>query len=177
MVDGLAERLPTKRMVRPVAEMLTGTTMVVDGQEVSTHKATATGNSVSPLMWLTVCDPLLRQLEQAMIEGFCYADDLAFVFESEEQLKRGISIVRRWSRQTGIEINGEKSGVMVIRANRLTPPYQSPIPDIPAVQQYSYLGVTIDDALQFTPLERSVTQKQKTFKRLLAFNWANKLGQ
>ena len=73
-----------------------------------------------------------------------------------------INIAERWSERNGIEINKAKSGIMQVRKDRRTP---NPIPrsyrGYPLVDEYMYLGVTIDNCLN---LQLEVQKKRQIEK-------------
>ena len=81
-----------------------------------------------------------------------YADDLAFTCRNKENLRRAIKATNAWCEKTGMEVNNEKSAIMVLRKDRRTPGVERGIGDeriegIRVVESYKYLGVTVEDTM------------------------------
>jgi hypothetical protein len=82
-----------------------------------------------------------------------YADDLAFTCRNKENLRRAIKATNVWCHQTGMEVNNEKSAIMVLRKDRRTPGVErgtgdEKIEGIKVATEYKYLGVTVADTME-----------------------------
>ena len=100
------------------------------------------------------------------------------VCKGEIKLFNCIRILEKWCKDFDLEINYEKSAILKVRADRRTPGLPSNlIRKFPVKTQYTYLGVEIDDCLNFRPLTKKFKSKLKTFKSQLTMCWANKLDQ
>ena len=61
-----------------------------------------------------------------------------------------IRIMEEWSKENDLPINFDKSGIMVLRADRRTRRIQEDhIGKLPVVSNYKYLGILFDDSLKF----------------------------
>ncbi|XP_049946425.1 uncharacterized protein LOC126436318 [Schistocerca serialis cubense] len=97
-----------------------------------------------------------------------YADDLAIIIKGqsrkqiEERAKTALGEVSRWTRQNKLAISHHKTVAMTIRGtfDRHRPPT---IPfegkNIKFVQEFTYLGITLDERLWFTPHVRNIQKK------------------
>ena len=77
-----------------------------------------------------------------------YADDLAFTCRNKENLRRAIRATNAWCERTGMEVNRDKSAILVLRKDRRTPgvergKVEAVIEGIGVVKEYKYLGVTV----------------------------------
>ena len=94
-----------------------------------------------------------------------YADDIAILIKGNMKLGQAINAIKTWTKEYKIEVNKEKSGIIICRKDKRTK--LSPIKDFdgyPVVQSYKYLGVMIDDCLNFNiekERKQEIREKQK----------------
>ena len=96
--------------------------------------------------------PQLEERRELNEIGFtlAFADDIVILCEGELRLHKVLQIIKCWSIRNGIEINKKKSAIMTIRVDKRTVMNKmSHINNYPLLNSYKYLGVHIDDALQF----------------------------
>ena len=82
------------------------------------------------------------------IETRAYADDIACIWNSTEQVKRSISIMKDWSSNNGMCINPHKSGILRILNRKSKCKGINNELNIPEVESYKYLGVWINQTLK-----------------------------
>lgn len=82
--------------------------------------------------------------------ALAYADDLAVCATNLSAVKKTIALVNDWSSINGISLNIKKSGAMIPKVDNRTPdPPITSIKGIPLVTTYNYLGIMIDNCLNF----------------------------
>ena len=82
------------------------------------------------------------------VPALAFADDIVAVPIGERLLARTIEATEAWAKANGMEINKDKSGIIMIRADRRTPKHkEAQIKGYPVVTEYKYLGVMIDDSV------------------------------
>ena len=107
------------------------------------------GAVLSPTLFALYINDMLTDLNRGNT-CYAFADDLVVICKGRSNLDRAMNIIENWSPLNGIAINKAKSGIMCIKADRRTPnPLSREYRDYPMVDQYKYLGVTIDNCLNF----------------------------
>ena len=81
--------------------------------------------------------------------GLALADDIVIHAKGELSLKKVINEVQEESKRLGIEVSDTKSAVMEIQRGRRRPLKRKMIYGFPATQEYKYLGVIINQKLNF----------------------------
>ena len=77
-----------------------------------------------------------------------------------------MKLIKEWGKAHGIELNLSKSAALLIRVDRRTPAYRArAIAGVPVVHQFRYLGVLIDDAISFKPMQQKFNQTVNTFQK------------
>jgi hypothetical protein len=95
----------------------------------------------SPLLFDIFIDDLLDGLDEFCYAVLAFADDIAIECEDLDRLKAAIGFINRWSAMNHIEVNFDKSGIIVVRDDGKTP---RTIMNYPVVQTYKYLGIVLD---------------------------------
>ena len=96
--------------------------------------------------------------EQLNVNILMYADDIALVSESEQNLQDMIDIVYNWCSKWGMVLNRDKSKIIHFRKKNVE---QSDFifhygPDVLSYcNQYKYLGCTLDEHLDYTECKHS----------------------
>ena len=120
---------------------------------------------MSPTLFNLYIDDLLRTVNE-FNTGLAFADDLVIVIEGEWNLKRTIIAVENWSRENDIEVNKDKSAILVVRLDRRTPKDpRTHIGGYPIQTSYKYLGLIIDDSLNFDLEKVRKKQMQHNLKK------------
>ena len=112
------------------------------------------GAVLSPLLFNVMINDLFPRLKSKDLTALGYADDLAVVAMNYNAAHKAISTIKQWTTENGIEINLDKSAVIIARhsrqgrsiKNRIV---QTHINDIPIREEYQYLGLTIRNDLKF----------------------------
>ncbi len=125
----------------------------------STAFGTRQGDPVSPTNFSIFINDLLVELRHEKLDSdilvsnvFAYADDLVIISESELDLQRLINIVRSWCNKWRLAVNIDKTKVVHYRKkNTPCTDYMFKWGDnqIGQVNDYKYLGVIIDEYLDF----------------------------
>ena len=128
------------------------------------------GAVLSPSLFNLYVDDLLGQIEEAGAKVLAFADDIVFTISDTTRLLNCIRVIERWTETNDIKINNSKSAIIHIRADNRTPtvPYES-IRGIPIKKTYTYLGVTLDDCLNFTPAKQKLSKYMGTMKKTMAY--------
>ena len=58
-------------------------------------------------------------LEKSYIPGLLFADDRALLSPHESRIKKSLDVFVEWSRELGVKINVNKSGIMHARQRRM----------------------------------------------------------
>jgi hypothetical protein len=100
-----------------------------------------------------------------------YADDLAFTCKTKEDLKRAIRTTNSWCERTGMEINRDKSAILVLRKDRRTPRVErgkvdAKIEGIGVMKEYKYLGVTIQDTMICNKVDEAGSEASRLSRKM-----------
>lgn len=108
------------------------------------NKGVMQGGILSPWLFNIYIDDLITEIQSKCFEILAYADDLAVICKSPEELYSAMEILERWSMNNDIAINKNKSGILIIdqdRGERLK------INGYPLKLNYKYLGIKLDRQL------------------------------
>jgi Reverse transcriptase (RNA-dependent DNA polymerase) len=81
------------------------------------------------------------------IPGLLFADDAAVFAETREDLEEAITMVNDWCERKGLRVNKGKSGVLFFGGELGRSCNAQSVGDIAVLNDYTYLGVNIDTAL------------------------------
>jgi endonuclease/exonuclease/phosphatase family metal-dependent hydrolase len=148
------------------------------------NKGVAQGSLLSPALFNIFIEDLVEsiatELKISIEDILLYADDILILCQSQEQIIKCIQIIERWSYTNGMELNKNKSGILVfaprrakkiplmklevekdIDGNVIESKWTTTVTNIcgvPIVTKYKYLGTYIDSKLtmnfQFECIER-----------------------
>lgn len=156
--------------------LLSNATGTIQNRRVRITRGVPQGAVLSPTLFNVFLNPLLEELDEIGIDFLAFADDIVLTTTGTLQTSQAISVIERWCLNAGISINKNKSAVMVVRQDRRTPDYHhSHVKGIPVVTHYKYLGVHIDDALQYRITMQSITDKLTRFRSQIKLTWASKI--
>jgi hypothetical protein len=131
------------------------------GDTININNGTAQGDPLSPILFDIFVDDLIEKLSGICFEVLAYADDLAVMCESEEELMKVVSFIEDWCQINGIKINYKKSGVLYLD-NISTD--EKEIFGIPIVKEYKYLGVIIDKNINCLKQTRAICSKLNKYR-------------
>jgi hypothetical protein len=144
------------------------------------------GDSMSPILFAVFIDELVKELRatglgvrlgETKLQALLFADDVALLAASPEELQQLIDVVVRYLRRWRLQENFKKSKVMVVAAVKEVAPqaeWRFGGQLIEQVKHYKYLGVWISDDLSWGYHINSITEKAKNRSRQLAAVLANK---
>ena len=131
-----------------------------------THAGIAQGRVLSPLLFnllvnslaadIRRCCPGVRLVPASNVRFVCqlYADDVAILAESAEDLQRGLDAVTSWGRKWRFtfSVSPEKSAVMIFGPSRRTPSCSVTLSnlELPVVCAYRSLGVILTPSLSWS---------------------------
>ena len=173
-------------------------TFMITNRKVITHvqgatlsklvqRGTPQGGVLSPLLWNLVADGLLRRLNTELaVYSQAFSDDLACLLMGidigtlRDIAQRTIQIVDRWTQNKGLNLNPNKTEVVVFttKKNWHMRPLTLRGVALKQVDQVKYLGVTLDKKLTWTPHIQQITTKAKrammTCRRMTGQTWGLK---
>ena len=88
------------------------------------------GSILSPLLFLLVMDPLLRQLQSSSVDtsinnmyagGYIHADDIRTLAGNVTSLESQISTVERFTAENFLTLNASKCEIIVFRKSTIQP--------------------------------------------------------
>lgn len=114
-------------------------------------------------------ETLAKELEISIDDILLYADDILILCQTQQQVAKSIQIIERWSHLNGMELNKNKSGILVFAPRRAKKiplmkhetekdiygnviesnwiPTIKDISGVPIVTKYKYLGTYLDSKL------------------------------
>jgi len=137
------------------------------------NKGVAQGSILSPALFNIfiedLADKLSQELKMSIEDILMYADDILLLCDSQYQIRKCVQIIEEWSKQNGMELNKDKSGIVIFapRKAKKIPlmeaetilnsqgkvvrrewvPIQKNICQIPILSSYKYLGTYLDSKL------------------------------
>jgi hypothetical protein len=138
---------------------------------IRTDKGVQQGSVISPSLFSIYLVSLLKELEPMTGCRMAYADDLAFTCNSKEKLRGAIRITNAWCNQTGMEVNKDKSAIMVLRKDRRTPGVErnngdEKIEGIGVVTAYKYLGITVEDTMECNKSDEAAKEGSRLSRKM-----------
>ena len=101
------------------------------------------GSLLSPILFNIYINDLIKDLNDIAFEILAYADDLCVLCQDKNELIRVIIKIDLWSRDNGINVNRNKSGIFVVKGKE----QNDNIEGYPIIKEYKYLGILINDKL------------------------------
>jgi hypothetical protein len=81
-----------------------------------------------------------------------------------------------WSQEFHLEVNKEKSAIVLLKADQRTTYHNlQHIQGFPVVKSYKYLGLEIDNDLTLRVESKQLHLKEKKIEKLIKFKWARRL--
>jgi len=113
------------------------------------------GSLISPILFNLYINDLINEIDKHAFDILAYADDLAIICEGKNQLINIFNIIEKWTKNNGIMVNKNKSGIMVIKGTETN----SKIEGYPVIKEYKYLGITINNKLQINKHVGNINKK------------------
>jgi hypothetical protein len=158
-----------EELVRVVADLLWNRTTIIYGKTINIGRGVPQGDPLSPLLFILMLQSLSDEIATLPCGGaslpggltlkdLLYADDMALLAESPEDLVTMLQVCQRWANENGFTFSVEKSKVMVLAGAN---PQQMPIIDMYGealewVKVFQYLGFPIyanNKHLKYLPLD------------------------
>ena len=146
-------------------------------------KGAPQGGVLSPFLWNLVLDELLSMFAKTH-DLQAFADDLCLIIigkdynMTKQETKKRMDIIENWCSSSGLKISTLKTQVMIWTKQRnFTPPTYilHKNESIPILESVKYLGITIDNKLNWNEHVDNITKKclKQLFKARLAIgkNW------
>ena len=146
-------------------------------------KGAPQGGVLSPFLWNLVLDELLSMFAKTH-DLQAFADDLCLIIigkdynMTKQETKKRMDIIENWCSSSGLKISTLKTQVMIWTKQRnFTPPTNilHKKESIPILESVKYLGITIDNKLNWNEHVDNITKKclKQLFKARLAIgkNW------
>ncbi len=112
------------------------------GIKVGVHQ----GSALSPFLFITIMDTLPREIRNTIPWELIFADDIALMATTEEELQKKVTRWQEALRKGGLKINAQKSEVMIcerIDNTEIKVTDQSGS-ELKQVQKFEYLGSEIE---------------------------------
>jgi hypothetical protein len=138
-------------------------------------KGMGQGGVLSPTVWNYVMDSFLSTFSNHKVDAYSYADDGALIVVSRDivtarrHMQDAVTRAQIWATGLGLEFSMSKTKVMIFSRQRDPPTLTCPIimngAHLEVVDQFKYLGITLDSKLRWIP---HITNKsQKAIKHLM----------
>jgi len=126
----------------------------------------AQGSLVSPILYDWFIDSLVSLLTTEFGEHntFAYADDVAVLCLGTQEVRRALNLIAKWSLENGATINRRKCGILPI-SKKDNPDVWLEIDGVPVVDEYKYLGIPLDQALNLKHLVPVINSRVKRFNK------------
>jgi hypothetical protein len=133
-------------------------------EQILQNKGVLQGDSYSPTIFLLYTADLSEKLSQEApgTKAVFFADDTAMCSSQPEAMCRALTVLSEWSAESRLTVNTEKTKIMVFRRGGRIPQswkFQYDGKELEIVNQYNYLGVTLQPTLTFTAHLERVRQK------------------
>ena len=147
-------------IIEIIKEMFNKSQITIDGLSTfKTTKGLLQGSCLSPILFNFYINPMLRNLEKLNAWCRAYADDIVIAVDNLQDINIYLKIVLEWCIVYEIELNPIKSGILRVlnRAGKIKGIKN--IAKIPEVTEYKYLGLTINQSLNFKGLTSKIKSK------------------
>ena len=153
-------------IIEIIKEMFNKSQITIDG--VSTFKTTKgllQGSCLSPILFNFYINPMLKNLEKLNAWCRAYADDIVIAVDNLQDINMYLKVVLEWCIVYEIELNPIKSGILRVlnRAGKIKGIKN--IAKIPEVTEYKYLGLTINQSLNFKGLTFKIKSKSNYLRK------------
>ena len=146
------------------------------------NRGVAQGSIISPALFNIFVEDLSSELQDKaginLEDLLFYADDLLTLCTSQQQLRKAIQVIKKWSSENGMVLNSKKSGIVVF-VNRMCKsiplmksqeglirgkqiewiPTQKEFEGFPICSKYKYLGTWLNNKLTVQPQINHIKKK------------------
>ena len=147
-------------IIEIIKEMFNNSQIIIDG--ISTFKTTKSllqDSCLSPILFNFYINPMLRNLEKLNAWCRAYADDIVIAVDNLQDINMYLKVVLGWCIVYEIELNPIKSGILRVLNREGKIKGIKNIAKIPEVTEYKYLGLTINQSLNFKGLTSKIKLK------------------
>jgi hypothetical protein len=122
LVRMLIDKGVSKEIINTLIKLMNSSKISMDLiRTVNVNSGTGQDKCCSPLLFDIFIDDLLDGLDEYCYAVLAFADDIAIECEDEEKLRAAMIFFNRWSKANHIEVNYDKSGIIVTKDDGLTP--------------------------------------------------------
>lgn len=86
---------------------------------------------LSPDLFRIVIDDILKNLENKGLNVYAYADDICILCQDLRQCKQAINFLNQKIKGSGLEINGNKSGILLLGGKKSLTNFEKKYNSIP----------------------------------------------
>ena len=126
-----------------------------------TSRGLLRGSCLSPILFNFYINSLLRNLEINSTWFRAFADYIVIAANDLKEINSKLEIVLDWWKYYEIELNSSKSGILRILNRTGKAKGITNIANIPEVMEYKYLGIIINQSINFKGV--TLRKKQKTY--------------
>ncbi|XP_047995576.1 uncharacterized protein LOC125233562 [Leguminivora glycinivorella] len=153
---------------------------------ISPRRGFPQGGCLSPLMWCLLLDSMVRELNRGGLYMQAYSDDGVLLVRGmvlsvmRNIMVRGLRQVLGWCRGRGLDLNPSKTKLVLFTNKRKKElePIKIEGVELEMVDEFKYLGITLDSSLRYKTHIREQTAKAiRTLyqcKRAVGKNWGLK---
>lgn len=102
---------------------------------------------------------------------YAYADDIALLCKNVRQTKNAIKLIDKWGKSNGMHLNKKKCGILFYNTHRRNLDMWEKewkfIENIPIIDRYEYLGITLDKKLSCEDHLEKIGAKIEKFIKLM----------